>query len=193
MSNDRNASLGHGAMPTLSRWLAILAACFSIIFGAAAYGTPFLILGAVIQPRAPTTGRWLVWIGALLLSLTVFSFGPGVLYEQARSLDRGGKVDTFVLFLVSLVLVSVCDIMLVIDALRLNSRLMVRGSLDWLAWIAAGVLTAGCIWIASLVTRGTGYGPGFQLDRVLQIGLGLTVVLFDVALIIHAITVRRLV
>ncbi|MBV9769125.1 MAG: hypothetical protein JOZ32_06115 [Bryobacterales bacterium] len=174
------------------RWLAILAGCFSAVFGVTAFGAPFLILGAAIQPRARTTGRWLMWLGALLLSLIVVPFGTGAVFEGAKRLGRDNWSFTiFPLFVVSTALVYWCDIALVVEALRLKRNKWARGSLDWLVWIAAIVLSTWCVWQDLDTARAYQRLNGLRIDLILTtVGLDTLIFCFDVALIIHAIKSR---
>jgi len=174
------------------RWLAIAAGCFSVIFGAAAFGSLFLILGTIVQPRASTSGRWLMWIGTILLTTTVISFGPGVILEQVTLLRQGGKIGVFIIFVIATVLVLWCDVVMLKDALRVSHNLWARGSLDWLVWVAAIALTAVCAWTGRLTVDMYKQGTGLGLDNLLfTVGLDVIVGLFDVALMIHAVKRRR--
>lgn len=174
------------------RWLAILAGCFSAVFGAMAFGAPFLILGAAIQPRARTAGRWLMWLGALLLSLVVVPFGSGIVFEGAQRLGRDNESFTiFPLFVVSTALVCWCDIALVMESLRLRRNGWARGSLDWLVWIAATVLSAWCVWQTLNEVHAYQRLNGLRTDLILTtVGLDTLTFCFDLALIIHAIRSR---
>ena len=54
---NASENVGSGIVPVDTRWLAGSAACCAAIFGAVAFGAPFLLLGALVQPWARTTGR----------------------------------------------------------------------------------------------------------------------------------------
>jgi hypothetical protein len=174
------------------RWLAVLAGFSSAVFAAMAFGAPFLILGAVIQPRARTSGRWLIWLGALFLSLVVIPFGTGVVLENARHLGRDNWSFTmFPLFVVSTALVCWCDVALVIDAFKSKGNEWARGRLDWLVWIVAAVLSAYCVWQSTLTVRSYRLNGGLRLDLILtSAALDALILFFDVALVIHAIRCR---
>jgi hypothetical protein len=188
----QQAALPNGVISAKLRCIAVLAGCFSTAFGAAAFGSPFLILGAIVQPRATTSGRWLMWVGALLLSLVAVPFGPGVIVELAYSLRHGEKIGIFLIFVVATALVLCCDVALIGEARTLNHHIWVRGSLDRLVWIAATVLTAVCVWTSTITADVFKHGIGPRFDNLLLVvGLNAIVVLFDVALIIHAIKTRR--
>lgn len=184
--------LSPGIVSVKLRWLVILAGCFSAVFGLMAFGAPFLILGAAIQPRARTSGRWLMWLGALLLSLIVVPFGTGAVFEGARHLGRDNWSFTiFPLFVVSTALVYWCDVALVMEALRLRRTKWARGSMDWLVWIAATVLSAWCVWQTLDTVRAYQRLNGLRIDLILNtVGLDTLILCFDVALIIHAVKSR---
>ncbi len=127
MQVNQEQELSPGIVSLKLRWLAILAGCFSAVFGVSAFGAPFLILGAAIQPRARTSGRWLMWLGALLLSLIVVPFGTRAVFEGAKHLGRDNFSFTlFPLFVVSTALVYWCDVALVMQALRVRRNKWVR-------------------------------------------------------------------
>jgi hypothetical protein len=200
MEIDKKDSLGGGSQGNdvfsrKIRWLAVLAACSSAVFGPSALGSPFLILGAVIQPRAPTTGKWLAWLGALLLSIIVIPFGSGTVFEDARLLLSGHNIANgwlFPLFLVATSLVLCCDIVLVTDALASRHNLWRRGSLDWLVWVAALVLSAWAIWLEAETVRAYRRQGGLRTDIVFtRIGLTVLFLLFDLALVVHWLRGRR--
>jgi hypothetical protein len=184
------------------RLLAILAGCFSAIFGAPAFGAIFLILGAAIQPRAQAPGKWLMWLGALLLSTTVLGFGPGVVFEgiraQLQSHDNIKQaVDDWLFlstFLAATVLVLWCDVALMWDALRAKQDVEAAGlprrSLEWVAWIVAVLLT---VWsFRSDIHAVRAYRLHGFLDPLLTgVGISAAVLLFDVALIVHAFKARE--
>lgn len=174
-----------GIVSAKLRWLAVFAGCSSAIFGVIAFGAPFLILGAVIQPRARTSGRWLMWLGAVLLSLVV-PYGIGIVFSRFS-----WKIEIFPLFLLSTVLVCWCDLAIVMEALRSKRNPWVQGSLDWLTWIAASVLT---LWsVLSGVETALAYQRmgGLRLDLILTtIGLNVVILFFDGALILQAVKNR---
>ena len=191
MQINQEWELSRGIVSVKLRWLAILAGCFSAVFGAAAFGASFLILGAAIQPRARTTGRWLMQLGALLLSLIVVPFGTETVFEGAKRLGRDNWSFTiFPLIVVSTALVFWCDIALVVEALRLKRNKWARGSLDWLVWIAATVLSTWCVWQTLDTVRAYQRLNGLRIDILTMVGLDTLIFCFDVALTIHAIKSR---
>jgi hypothetical protein len=135
---DRDENFSTSVLSEKLRWLAVLAGCSSAVFGPMAFGSPFLILGAVIQPRARTTGRWLMWLGSLFLSLVVIPFGTAAVFEDARHLGPDNWSFTiFPLFVLSTILVCWLDVALVMEGLRSKCNPWVPGSLDWLAKLPA--------------------------------------------------------
>jgi hypothetical protein len=175
------------------RWLAILSGCVSAVFGVMAFGAPFLILGATIQPRARTSGRWLMWWGALLLSLIVIPFGTGVVLESVTHLGRDNFSFTlFPLFVVSTALVCWCDIALVMEGIRMRHNKWVRSTLDWLVWTAAVILSGWCVWSSLGTVRAYVRLNGLRIDLILtEVALDTLILWFDVALIVHAVKSRQ--
>jgi hypothetical protein len=188
---NQGMDLSPGIVSVKLRWLAILAGCFSAVFGVSAFGAPFLILGAAIQPRARTSGRWLMWLGALLLSLVVVPFGTAAVFEGAKRLGRDNWSFTiFPLFVVSTALLYWCDVALVMEGLRRQK--WVRGSLDWLVWITATILSAWCVWQTLYTVQAYQRLNGLRIDLIVTtVGLDALIFCFDVALTIHAVKSRR--
>lgn len=104
------------------RWLAVVTGCFTAVAGSFGFGLyfsivpTFLIVGAIAQPRSPRSGRWLMWVGALFLSLWVLPVGISALLSYRLV----GRLDVIALSLVSVLLVSSCDFALLIDAVRMR-------------------------------------------------------------------------
>lgn len=172
---NRELSLDADVLSAKLRWLAVLAGCSSAIFGVMAFGAIFLILAALIQARARTTGRWLMWLGALLLSV-VIPYGIGIVFSRAS-----WSINTFPLFLLSTVLVCWCDLALLIEALRSKRSRWVTGSLDWLVWIAAIILSVWSIWIGVETVTAYQRLGGLRLDLILvPISLNAVILFFDV-------------
>jgi hypothetical protein len=81
----------------------------------------FLILGAVAQPRFPRSGRWIMYIGALILSVLVLPYGAGMMFYGVKTLHRDHDyvwLGVFTLWVMSFSLVTWCDVALVIDAIK---------------------------------------------------------------------------
>jgi len=185
------------------RWLAIAAGCFSASAGFLAFGwlfplvPAFLVLGAVVQPRSPRPGKWLMWLGAFFLSLVVLPIGVEMLFGGIRSLrlhHEGFIIVPFSLSLVSVLLVLLCDTALLIDGMtmRRNLREKVQSSqrsLNWLVWIAAMILSVYLTAMSVAALRA--YNLHGRLDVLLMWAtLSSIVLLFDVALVVQAVKRR---
>lgn len=106
-----------------TRWFAVITGFVAAVAGAFAGGLflvmPIpLILGAVIQPRLPRSGRALICAGALWLTFWVFDIGVFTVLETRRF----GVLDLLVVVVV--LLVSLCDLAIVIEEVKIR-----RGSL----------------------------------------------------------------
>jgi len=134
-------------VPTKLRWLAVAAGCSSIVFGPLALISPPLIVGAVIQPRARTSGKWLMWFGSILLSLVVVPIGTGSMYGVVKHPSNFPNGIFSLLMVLSFILVCWLDVAIVIDGLRSKTGRWVRGDLDWVVWGVAAALTAWCVWL----------------------------------------------
>jgi hypothetical protein len=127
---DREENLSTSVLSAKLRWLAVLAGCSSAVFGPLGFGSPFLILGAVIQPHERTSGRWLMWLGSLVLSIVVVPLGTVTVFEDARHLDRDNWSFTiFPLLVLSTILVCWFDVVMVMEGLRSKRTKWVPGSL----------------------------------------------------------------
>jgi hypothetical protein len=99
--------------------------------------------------------------------------------------------EIFPWFLVSTVLVYWCDVAIVTEALRPRRNKWARGSVDWLVWIAATVLSTWCVWQTFEVVRAYQRLNGLRIDLILNAaGLDTLALCFDVALIRHAVKSR---
>ena len=188
------------------RCVAILAACSSVIFGTFVIVSVFLLIGAVIQPRAVKSGKWLMWVGALLLSGVLPSGYALICHElSGRLADRSRDDIVFWSIALCTVLVVWCDVELLIQAVTAKRRRPagpvppLRRSWDWVAWIAAGCFslltgTLVVMWFIALAARG--FTP-FSTDTAGAINLVavwvefLLAVSFDVALVLSAAKDRR--
>ena len=119
----------HRILPRKIRLLAVAAGCLSGVAGCLGMGLLFwiypslLILGAVAQPRFPRSGRWLMYVGAPILSVWILPYGVGVVSDGVRNLPRYHDVNSLVviiLWAMSFSLVAWCDIALVIEAIKAN-------------------------------------------------------------------------
>jgi hypothetical protein len=105
------------------RWFAVATGCCTAIAGSFALGLGFasvpifLIVGAIVQPRFPRTGRGLMCAGALWLSFWVFDVGILMLFE-GHSGYRIGAVGPITV--VSVLLVVLCDLAIVIEEVKIR-------------------------------------------------------------------------
>jgi hypothetical protein len=169
------------------RCLAVLSGCLALVWFFFIPASPFLILGALVQPKAKTTGRWLVWVGAFLLSLLVpysamsLGLSPWFRFDLVR-----------VLFQLLLVLAIVLDCALIRDVWTSRRGQWVRSSWDWVAWILAVLLTGWYgfgLWnsLPELATW------GFRLDNfVFRLTVVSVILAFDAALVTLALKRRTL-
>ena len=121
-SNGQNAGIIGGR----TRWLAVATGLFTGVAGSFGLGLGFatvpifLIVGAIMQPRFPRSGRGLICAGALWLTFWVFDVGVLMLVER-HSGDRLGVVN--VLTLASVLLVTLCDSAIVIEEVKMRSTM----------------------------------------------------------------------
>jgi hypothetical protein len=102
-----------------TRWFAVITGFVAAVAGAFAGGLFLLmpiplILGAVIQPRLPRSGRTLICAGALWLTFWVFDIGVFTVLET----HRFSVLD--LLMVVVVLLVSLCDLAIVIEEVKIR-------------------------------------------------------------------------
>ena len=133
-----------------TRWLAVATGCLAAVVGSLGFTwgfaivPGFLIVGAIVQPRLPRTGRVLTCAGAVSLSFWVLCFYAFILPES-RFANRTGLMA---LTLVLVLLVALCDVAIVIDEIKLRRTqggqateiVSVSNQMRWLAGIT-GCLT----------------------------------------------------
>jgi hypothetical protein len=160
-----------------------------------------LILGATVQSRTPRPGKWLMWIGALVLSCTALYFSWGLMLDDLR---RGLRyhdfmtVAFFYLSIATVILVSWCDLELVVQAIR---RTRTTGMTEqrfsrvgeWLVRFMAICLS---LWVfPQILLDFTAYRiylqDGHLVNLVFPVLLQMAVVAFDAALIIRAVKMWR--
>jgi hypothetical protein len=113
-------------LPAKIRLLSIATGCFIAIAGSLIVGLLFsippiiLVLGAIAQPYLRVAGKWLIGVGAVLLSLEVMVLMV-VIPEGIRLLrlyhDRN-FLGTLTFSIASVLLVTWCDVALIIEARR---------------------------------------------------------------------------
>lgn len=107
-----------------TRLLVIVTGCFTALAGSLAVGVMFsiypgvMVVGAILQPRFRKLGRGLMLAGALLLSAWVLPYGVLTVFS-------GLTIREPLLFgfaLASVLLVAICDVVLVIEEVRIRRR-----------------------------------------------------------------------
>jgi hypothetical protein len=112
-----------GIVTSRTRWLAVAIGFFTGVAGSFGLGLGFasvpifLIVGAIIQPRFPRTGRGLMCAGALWLTFWVFDVGVLMLIEK-HPYDHLGMIN--LLTVVSVLLVTLCDLAIVIEEAKIR-------------------------------------------------------------------------
>lgn len=190
-------------IPIRVRWLAIASGCFSGVSGSLLFGPLFIlfpsiqILGAIIQPYSPRSGRLLLSFGAFFLSFYTFLFlGPQAFGALSffRSYIDLSHITLFALLLASLISVAWCDVALIVDAKQLKHiRRIEEYSFpltgDWIVWIVAGcvslVVIPGSVWGIFEYRRN-------ERSDILAGGLvlGIVTLLFDLAIVRSAMKTR---
>ena len=192
-------------MPTRLRWVAIAAGCVAGAFGVSLtflfplFSVP-LILGALTQPRSTRSGRWLMWVGALILSCFSLYFAWAIMLEDFRGVPHYDLITVafFYLSIATVILVSWCDVELVLDAIRLKRIAKTSGqrfsrSAEGFIWLTAFCLSFWVfpqILLDPLMYRNY-LRYGNVVNLVFPTLLQLAVITFDAALIIRAVKMRR--
>jgi hypothetical protein len=158
-----------------ARWLAVATGCFTAIAGSLGFTwgfaivPSFLIVGAVVQPRLPRTGRVLMCAGALALTLWVLSFCFFILPENRFT----NRPDVLAVTLVSVLLVALCDVALVMEEVKSRrtqggprtEMVSVSNRMRWLAGVAACVTG-----VFFSLDQGLGLLSGFLIAGALLAG-----------------------
>jgi hypothetical protein len=155
-----------------------------------------LIVGGIIQPRFPSTGRWFVWAGAIVLGPVLVTYD--VMLFPHPFLQPGLVGLTFP---AATILLVWCCAELVVDGL---ARMRARRSpppaetqpVGWVAWIVAVALS---LWIGrGLYGFLSGYHsgdhhvtPSVLVAAAMTLPLVVIVVAFDIWLISRSIKLRR--
>lgn len=175
-----------------ARGVAIAAGCVAGVFLmflsplALIFSAP-LILGALVQPRSPRSGRALMWVGALVLSCLTLFYGVLVIRQGLHYFDLM-EITIYVVSVATTILVIWCDLELVLEATRARRTVRTiepRATLlgEGIAWLVAIGLSA---WIFPSIPK---HLPpdypraSYLVNLVLSISILLSVILFDVWLI----------
>ena len=109
--------------PLGTRWLVIGAGCFYGLVGFLHYGWFFvfvpiiLVFGAVVQPWFSRLGRWLLALGAFIVTIYGLLFAaPAVELIGRLPLHHSlEEVVSLLLFLVTVLLIVWCDVALIME------------------------------------------------------------------------------
>lgn len=110
--------------PMRIRWVSIAAGCFAGVAGSLVFGWLFalvssaLVLGAIIQPYFHRSGKWLMWLGAFILTFYVGLFLAPQMLGAIRTLPQyhdQNAIAFLCLSLMSIILLAWCDVALVIE------------------------------------------------------------------------------
>lgn len=121
---ERRALSNPDVISNRRRWLALITGLVFAFVGFFHYGPLFLILpliliiGAIAQPRFRRVGRWMLAIGAGVLTYgTTFAAVPAIILIRELPVHHSNEELIFlVLCLATVMLVVWCDVELVIDA-----------------------------------------------------------------------------
>lgn len=183
------------------RWLAVAAglasalALFPIFF---LLYPCLLIVGGVIQPRFPSTGRWLAWAGAAESCVALITYDAHLLFPHPLN----QPLFTTLTFPAATILVIWCLAELIADG---TNRLRVRRSMlraeprpvGWGMWMVAAALNFVIVWSGyGLVSwhRQAGNSRISNIDLSTFCELLVTAVIiisFDVALARRVIQIKR--
>jgi len=155
-----------------------------------------LVLGAVVQPYSIRPGRWLTWVGASFLSVTILP--AAAVLPLGDALAPHGVLGRFFfpLWIASLILIVWCDAALITDAIKIRGRAdpsrRPPGVGEWLVWSVAVFLSLWVLWVGVSVSPALYRRVGSQyFPSLLYVGICLAwvliVVSFDIALVIDAL------
>jgi hypothetical protein len=154
-----------------------------------------LIVGALVQPRAPRSGKLLMWVGAGIVSIVIVPVGFEVLRESnniARLVKDPKTVAISLLFIMSTALVISCDVALAVNAVRNRNRgvPLLRREIIWPVWAVAIVLTLWATWSAKFAMHALRIN-GRSDVFLTWLSLSLIVFAFDIAIVVLAIRRSR--
>ena len=155
-----------------------------------------LILGALIQPRSPRPGRYLMWVGVLLLNFSLF-YSIQFVFELFSG-QSSGRGEIYFIAVPTAILIPWCWVELILDALRLRQtiRLTEPSSSpidEGLVWLLAVCLSA---WALPGIPRNLQAPPpdyplsSFLINLAGSLPIQLAVIVFDIWLLKRA--TRRL-
>ena len=115
------------------RWLTGATGCLTAVTVSFAAGLGFaivpfcLILGAALAGRSPRNGRNLIWFGAGLLSLSGLPLGVWFL---VIAFQRGTALSVIVGAAASVLLIVLCDVAIVMEAIKMRRTRIAGNSTD---------------------------------------------------------------
>jgi hypothetical protein len=185
---------------TIATGVASALALFPILF---LLSPALLVVGGIIQPRFPATGRWFVWAGASLLIPVLIVYDVMMLRDAFSS---GPYTSTPLLMTLTFppatILLIWCYAELVVHSLQKMRawRLLPAPEprpVPWGAWTIAAVLNFLAAWeLGSFLSwhRDPGYARLDASARValaMQLVMILIVVAFDISLVNRVVRLRR--
>jgi hypothetical protein len=171
------------------RWLIVVIAALLIPSGFLPLTDPVgagaLLVGALVQPRARRIGRWLMWLGAALVTFVTGTMS--FVFVRSMEWKQPFQPPMKLVFYLAPVLVFVCDLQLIRDA-RLGQEVEpgTGRSLNWIVWIVTLALNVYYLrWIGPSLYAYQVYG---RIDIVLNTAVFVSAMLvFDAALIRDAL------
>jgi hypothetical protein len=192
---------GPNIFPSRVRWLAIATgiasalALFPILF---LLYPALLIAGGIIQPRFPSTGKWLVWGGAAMLGV------PLIVYDSMLFVHPEGRAPLIMAltFPPATILLAWCYAELIGDGVRrLRARSSVRPAeprpIGWGPWALAALLTFYMAWdFGGLAGWYRGLNDhhldaGARIAVSMHLVMLLVVVAFDISLVSRVAKLRK--
>jgi hypothetical protein len=179
------------------RWLACATGCLTALtgfyFGVLVLVPDFLIvIGSLAAGYFPRAGKYLIWFGAVTLSLLGI---PIVVWMLLNALHPGTDSRVILGALSSVALLLLFDVALVMEMLKTRRSSMMEAKIPsprsgkFLFWIAAAILNLGFLPI-SVLCISTYRGEGGR-GVLFSLALGLHVILFDMVLAVNAFRMRR--
>jgi len=115
-------------VPARIRLLSVVTGCFTAVAGSLVFG-PFysippiiLVFGVIVQPYLRAAGKWFIAIGATFLSLEVTVWGLAIPdgFKLLHLYHDRNFLAVFSSSIISVLLVTWCDVALIIDARKRN-------------------------------------------------------------------------
>lgn len=202
---DESISQNREVTRSRIRRLAIATACVTaaatLTTGGGFLLTIPLICGVIAESGSPRRGRWLMWVGAAYLSVTLLPMEIVILPEfitEFRSYHRLGGLGPILapLWIASIFLIICCDVALLIDAVKTRRNRVASESLsptmaDWMVWISAVLFSVFSFWGIPFLVRA--YRRGFDRSNILLTDLAIILIatVFDIALAVDAAKMWR--